>query len=245
MMSPSATIALITGANKGIGLATARQLGAKGIHVLVGARNVERGSTAVAALQEEGIVAEFIEIDLTKPETIQAAAQTIEQKYGKLDILVNNAGVALWHLVAPFEQLDLSVLRTIYETNVLGTVSVTQAMLPLIRRAEAGRIVNLTSRLGSFGTVTNPEGPYHELAMFGYPSSKTALNLFTLMLARELQGSSIKINAVCPGYVATDHNGGQGFLTAEQGAEIVVQFATVGTDGPNGGFFEQSGTLPW
>lgn len=244
-MSSSATIALITGANKGIGLATARQLGAKGIHVLVGARDTGRGEAAVAQLQEEGIRAEFILIDLTQPATITAAAQTIEERHGKLDILVNNAGVALWHLVAPLEQLDLSVFRTIYETNVFGTVTVTQAMLPLLRRAPAGRIVNLTSIVGSFGALTNPALPYNDLALFGYPSSKTALNVFTLLLSRELQGTSIKINAACPGFVATDHNGGQGYRTPEQGAEIVVKLATLDQDGPNGAFFDETGPLAW
>ena len=244
-MSSSATIALITGANKGIGLATARQLGTQGIHVLVGARDTERGETAVAQLQNEGIHAEFLLIDLTQPTTITAAAQTIDERHGKLDILINNAGVALWHRAAPLEQLDLAVLRIIYETNVFGTVAVTQAMLPLLRRATAGRIVNLTSTLGSFGSLTTPDSPYGELALFGYPSSKTALNAFTLFIARELQGTSIKINAACPGYVATDHNGGEGYRTPEQGAEIVVRLATLDTNGPTGGFFDESGPLPW
>lgn len=244
-MSTSATVALVTGANKGIGLATARQLGQQGMHVLVGARDAERGEAAIAQLQSEGISAEYIPIDLTKTETIQAAAQTIGERYGKLDVLVNNAGIAQWHLMAPLEQLDLSIMRQVYETNFFGTVAVTQAMLPLLRKAEAARIVNLASSVGSFGTLTNPEMPYGDLAFFSYPASKAALNTFTLLLSRELQGTPIKINSVCPGFVATDHNGGQGYRTPEEGAQIVVQLATVDQDGPTGAFFDDNGTLPW
>lgn len=239
-------VALISGANKGIGFEIARQLGARGIRVLVGARDRGRGDAAVAQLRAESVNAAAIHLDVTDQETIDQAAAFIEQTYGKLDILVNNAGVSLpGGRVSP-SALEVSVLRTTYETNVFGLFAVTKAMLPLLRRSEAGRIVNLSSPMGSLTLNSDPGSIYGQMPpLLAYNSSKTAVNAITVFLANELRQTPIKVNAVSPGYTATDLNLHSGFLTPEQGAKLPVAFATLPAEGPTGGFFEGEATLPW
>jgi NAD(P)-dependent dehydrogenase (short-subunit alcohol dehydrogenase family) len=239
-------VALITGANKGIGFEVARQLGQRGIIVLVGARDGERGKEAARTLQTEGIDAHGVQLDVTDQASVDAAAATIDATYGKLDILVNNAGISVREQGTPPSALDLSDLRRTYETNFFGAFAVTKAMLPLLRRAEAGRIVNQSSNMGSLAFNSDPDSVYSKMPpLLAYCSSKTAMNALTVFFARELRDTPIKINAVNPGYCATDLNDHSGFLTAAQGAEAAVHYATIGADGPTGGFFEAEGTVPW
>ena len=239
-------IAFITGANKGIGFEVARQLGKQGIHVLVGARDAERGAAAVEQLQAEGITATYIPIDVTDDASVQAAAQTISEQFGKLDILVNNAGISPREAFVPLSALDLNLMRKAYDTNVFGVVAVTQAMLPLLKQGDSPRVVMVSSMAGSLNTITNPDSFFATVPpFFTYPATKTALNGITVWMARDLAAEGIKVNMVCPGYVATDLNGGQGYRTVEEGARIVVKFATIDADGPSGGFFDDAGTVPW
>jgi NAD(P)-dependent dehydrogenase (short-subunit alcohol dehydrogenase family) len=237
------TIALITGANKGIGYATARQLGALGLTVLVGARDESRGRGAAAELRAApdliaaGGDARFVQLDVTDERSVARAAEWVEAEFGVLDVLVNNAGIARGDWPGTPSGTSLETLRTIYETNVFGVVAVTNAMLPLLRRAPAARIVNVSSELGSITANLDPDSPMFAMASIPYPSSKTALNMITAMYAKELRDTPIKVNAANPGFCATDLNQHRGFRTAEQGAEVSVQLATLPADGPSGQFW--------
>ncbi|SEG17022.1 NAD(P)-dependent dehydrogenase, short-chain alcohol dehydrogenase family [Thermomonospora echinospora] len=241
------TIALITGANKGIGLQTARRLGADGITVLVGARNAERGEEAAGRLRQEGADARFVEIDVADEASVAKAAGWIESEFGRLDVLVNNAGIMIDD-AAPSET-SLQVLRTTFETNVFGMVAVTNAMLPLLRRSAAPRIVNLSSDLGSLGLMSDPSYAHYPFVLLAYNTSKTAVNALTLCYAKELAGTPAKVNAVNPGYCATDLNAHTGPRAAEEGAAEVVRLATLPDDGPTGGYFmdepEPGTVVPW
>lgn len=235
---------LITGANKGIGLETAKQLGAKGFAILLGTRNEEKGKEAAAALANEGVDARYIRLDVTSQETIEAAAGQIEEQFGTLDVLINNAGVSLEKGVPP-SRLELNVLRETFETNFFGMFAVTRAMLPLLTKSPAGRIVNLSSGLGSLTISSDPESEFARFNLLAYSSSKTAVNALTVSLAKEFKDSPLKINAADPGYTATDLNRHSGYRTAEQAAGIVVRLATLPDDGPTGGFFDENGKVPW
>ncbi|MCO1598025.1 SDR family oxidoreductase [Micromonospora sp. RHAY321] len=246
-------IALITGANKGIGLATARQLGARGMTVLVGARDAERGQAAERELRDGGADARFVPLDVTDAESVAAAAKLVERDHGRLDVLVNNAGIVLGdgQRALPSDT-TVATLRRVFETNVFGVAAVTNAMLPLLRRAPAARIVNVSSEVGSIAVMTDPAGALFALTSVPYPSSKAALNMLTAMYAKELRDTPIKVNAANPGYCATDFNGNSGFRTPEQGAEVSVHLATLPADGPSGllwGFQMDAGggygVLPW
>jgi NAD(P)-dependent dehydrogenase (short-subunit alcohol dehydrogenase family) len=246
IMSQEQKIALITGANKGIGFEIARQLGQLGNVVLVGARNRTLGEKAAGVLEGEGITATAIELDVTDQQTIDRAAATIEEMYGKLDILINNAGISLREAGTPPSVLEIAALRQTFETNFFGAFAVTKAMLPLLRKSQAGRIVNQSSQMGSLSLQSDPESFYATMPpMLAYNSSKTALNALTVLLARELRETPIKVNSVSPGYCATDLNGHSGFMTAAQGARIAVKFATIDADGPNGGFYEGEEAVAW
>ncbi|MGK3990102.1 SDR family oxidoreductase [Sorangium sp. So ce136] len=237
-------VALVTGANKGIGFEVARQLGQRGMTALLGARDPERGKAAALRLREEGVDARFVRLDVTDGATIDAAARWIEAELGRLDVLVNNAGIAL-ALNKPSE-CDLDDVRRIYEVNVLGVVAVTKAMLPLLRRAAPhARIVNVTSGLGSLTLHSDPSWEHGEINEIGYTSSKAALNMVTVQLAKELRGSGIKVNAADPGYTATDLNNNTGTQTVAEGAESTVTLATLGDEGPTGGYFDRRGRVPW
>jgi NAD(P)-dependent dehydrogenase (short-subunit alcohol dehydrogenase family) len=237
-------IALVTGANKGIGYEIARGLGATGATVLVGARDAERGAAAAGKLVAEGITAVAVELEVTDPVSVSAAAARIEREYGRLDILVNNAGVLLERGQRP-SQVPVEVLERTYATNVYGVVAVINALLPLIRRAAAGRIVNLSSGLGSLALTSDPENRYAQFPLLAYNSSKSALNAVTVSYANELRDTPIKVNAADPGYCATDLNGHAGPRTPEQGAIAAVRLATLPDDGPTAGFFSEDGAEPW
>jgi NAD(P)-dependent dehydrogenase (short-subunit alcohol dehydrogenase family) len=239
-------IALISGANKGIGYEIARGLGAKKITVLVGARDEARGQAAAAKLKAEGADARFVKLDVTEQETIRSATQWIEKEFGRLDILVNNAGISG---TSDFSEkpsgVDLAKVREVYETNLFGPIAMTQAMLPLLRKSKHGRIVNVSSGLGSLTLASQPGSPVAQMAILGYNTSKTALNSMTVQFANELKDTPIKVNAICPGYCATDLNGNSGPRTAAQGAVAAIEYATIGADGPTGGYFNDEGRMPW
>ncbi len=239
-------IALITGANKGIGFEIARQLGVQGMIILVGARDRARGDEAARRLQSERVEASAVHIDVTDQVTIDSAVSFIDETYGKLDVLVNNAGISLREGRVPPSELAVEVFRATYETNVFGMFAVTKAMLPLLRRSDAGRIVNLSSPVGSLSLNSNPDSFYARMPpLLAYNSSKTVVNAITVFFANELRNTNIKVNSVSPGYVATDLNDHSGLLTPQQGAKVPVAFATLSADGPTGGFFEENGAVPW
>jgi len=232
--------ALVTGANKGIGLAIAQGLGAIGFRVAVGARDAERREEAVERLRAGGADAFGVALDVTSDDSVAAAAEAIERTAGRLDVLVNNAGIA-----GPLDgdaqdptTLDLDTARTVLETNVFGVVRVTNAMLPLLRRASSPRIVNMSSNMGSLTLQTGPQ-------LAAYAPSKTMLNSITVQYARRLADTPVIVNAACPGYVATDFNGYDGTRTPEEGAAVAVRLATLPDDGPRGGFFDDGGVVPW
>ncbi|MDH1539588.1 SDR family oxidoreductase [Stutzerimonas stutzeri] len=238
-------IALITGANKGIGLEIARRLAQVGVTVIVGARDPERAAAAVHDLVSQGLAARSVAIDLTDHASITAAAQQIENDYGKLDILVNNAGI-VDAKDGPPSTSSAEAARRIMDTNFIGTLAVTQAMLPLLRRAPAARIVNLSSSLGSLTVNGDRSSPYYSARLIGYNASKAALNMLTVQLAEELRDTAIVVNSVSPGYVRTDLTGHNGFMTPEEGARLPVQYALLSADDAvTGQFVEASGVTPW
>jgi NAD(P)-dependent dehydrogenase (short-subunit alcohol dehydrogenase family) len=227
-------IALITGANKGIGFQTARLLGAQGMTVLVGARDEDRGRAAEAELRQSGADARFVQLDVTDEKSVQRAAEWVDAEFGRLDVLINNAGIARGDGSWAPSETTLPTLREVFETNVFAVVSVTNGMLPLLRKAPAARIVNVSSEVGSIASVTDADSPLFQLTSVPYPASKTALNMVTAMYAKELRDSPIKVNAANPGYCATDLNNNQGFRDPVEGAEISVHLATLPDDGPTG-----------
>jgi NAD(P)-dependent dehydrogenase (short-subunit alcohol dehydrogenase family) len=236
-------IALITGANKGIGYETALGLGAKKIQVLIGARDEGRGKAAADQLKAAGVNARFVKLDVTDPGTIQRAAEWIEKEFGRLDILVNNAGVAEWN--AKPSSVDLAKVREVYETNVFGPAALIQAMLPLLKKSKHGRIVNVSSSLGSLTLSSDLNSPFADFLALGYCTSKSALNSMTIQFAKELKDTPIKVNAICPGYCATDLNNHSGPRSAAQGAVAAIEYATLPDDGPTGGYFNEEGRIPW
>ncbi|MEU6293978.1 SDR family oxidoreductase [Streptomyces erythrochromogenes] len=239
------TIALVTGANKGIGHEIAAGLGALGWRVGVGARDDRRRGAAVERLRAAGVDAFGVPLDVTDDASVTAAARLIEEQAGGLDVLVNNAGIAGSMPQEP-TRIDPATVRTVVETNVIGVIRVTNAMMPLLRRSASPRIVNMSSSVGS---LTRQSGADAERTAgpiaVAYAPSKTFLNAVTLQYARELRGTNILINAGCPGYVATDLNGFHGVRTPEQGAAIAIRLATLPDDGPTGQFFDDAGVVPW
>ncbi|MFI9066394.1 SDR family oxidoreductase [Streptomyces sp. NPDC053429] len=239
------TIALVTGANKGIGYEIAAGLGALGWSVGVGARDDRRRTAAVEKLRAAGIDAFSVPLDVTDDVSATAAARLIDEQAGRLDVLVNNAAITGDMPQEP-TRIDPATIRTVVETNAIGVIRVTNAMLPLLRRSAAPRIVNMSSSVGS---LTRQSGPADEQTAgpvsAAYAPSKTFLNAVTLQYVRELSGTNILINAGCPGYVATDLNGFRGVRTPEQGAAIAIRLATLPDDGPTGQFFDDAGAVPW
>jgi len=238
-------IALITGANKGIGLETARQLAPLGITILLGSRDAARGEAAAQTLRDEGLDVTAFPLDVTSSDSIQQAAQQIETQYGRLDILINNAGVMLPGDFSPVSQTSLKTLRDTYDTNFFGLIELTQALLPLIRKSNAGRIVNLSSILGSNTLHSQPGSPIYDSKLLAYDSSKAALNSFTIHLAYELKDTLIKVNAAHPGWVKTDIGGDGATMELVDGAKTSVRLAMLSADGPTGGYFHLDDTLPW
>ncbi|EOD68439.1 SDR family NAD(P)-dependent oxidoreductase [Amycolatopsis vancoresmycina] len=234
------TVALVTGANKGIGFEIAAGLGALGVRVGIGARDEQRREDAVAKLRAAGVDAFGVPLDVTDDASVAAAAALLG---GRLDVLVNNAGVAgAW----PDEPSAVTPenLRAVVETNVIGVVRVTNAMLPLLRRSGRPRIVNQSSHVASLTLQTTPGADLGGVSG-AYSPSKTFLNAITIQYAKELAGTPIKINCACPGYVATDLNGFHGTSTPADGAKIAVRLATLPDDGPTGGLFDDAGDVPW
>ncbi|MER5469101.1 SDR family NAD(P)-dependent oxidoreductase [Streptomyces sp. NPDC002685] len=234
------TTTLITGANKGLGFETARRLVAAGHTVFMGSRDPERGRHAAQELGARAVV-----IDVTDDASVAAAAKTVEAG-GGLDVLINNAGVegrGEGNSVIGAADVTGDMMRELFETNVFGVVRVTHAFLPLLQRSAAPVVVNLSSGLASLSRITEPATPSHGYPGVAYPASKTAVNMITVQYAKAFPG--IRINAVEPGYTATDLNGNTGTQTVEQGAEIIVRMARIGRDGPTGGFFDATGPVPW
>ena len=238
------TIALVTGANKGIGYEIAAGLAARGWSVGVGARDDERREAAVAKLQADGADVFGVPLDVTDDASVAAAARLIDERAGRLDVLVNNAGVTGGMGGLTPSTADLAAVRTAVETNVIGVIRVTNALLPLLRRSASPRIVNMSSSVGSLTRQSTPGAETGPISA-AYSPSKTFLNAVTLQYARELRDTNILINLGCPGYCATDLNGFRGVRTPEQGAAIAIHLATLPDDGPTGGFFEDAGPVPW
>lgn len=238
--------ALITGANKGIGLETARQLGAQDMTVLVGARDLKKGQAAVEELRQGGIDAHAIEIDVSDPASIKKAAAQVETDFGRVDVLVNNAGVMTDDRAKKTGEQSLETWRETFETNVFGLIATTNAFLPLLRKSEAGRIVNLSSILGSIEYHATPGSPVYESKDTpAYNVSKAAVNAYTVQLAYELKDTKIKVNAAHPGWVKTDMGGEGAMMEIEDGARTSVELATLGADGPNGAYVHMGKPLPF
>jgi len=244
MQTSSPRIALVTGANKGIGLEIAGTLARQGMRVLLGARNAELGGAAAAQLKEQGMDVQFLELNLGRPDSLRDAAAWIEKDAGKLDLLVNNAGITVAG-DGPPTKADIDAVRRVFETNFFGALAVTQAMLPLLRKSDAGRIVNVSSGLGSITLNGDPAWEFASVKILGYNASKAALNMLTVQLANELRDTPIKVNSADPGFTATDLNQHRGYQTIEQGAAEAIRLALLPEDGPTGGFFNSSGANPW
>lgn len=241
---------LITGANKGIGLETARQLLEKGLFVYLGSRDLEKGKAALQALQDRGFQnVKVLPLDVTKPNTIYAARQIVAEEQGGLDILINNAGIS-GRVPQPAISTEVETFKSVFAVNFHGVVHVTQAFLDLLRKAPEPRIVNVSTSVGSLSLQSNPSWPAYDFAKFPvYASSKAAMNMYTVHLAYELRDTNFKVNAVCPGYTKTDFTGHQGGEVELAGSRI-VKYALVDQNGPTGKFFSEetnpvSGEVPW
>jgi len=242
-------MALVTGANKGIGREIARQLGLKEHTVWLGCRDLERGENAAKELRAEGIDARALRLDVTSDAGVKEAAATFAASSDTLDVLVNNAGVAIGGYASPSEA-SVEDMRTLYEVNVFGPVRVTQAFLPFLKKSGQGRIVMMSSSLGSIAGQLDMTSPTYGVNLLGYNSSKSALNMITVAFAKELAQYGVKVNAANPGYVGTDLNNHQGYRTVGEGADIAVRLATLGPMGPTAGFFHDGhaddlGKHPW
>ena len=237
-------VALVTGATRGIGFETARQLANAGIHVLLGGRDRDKAVAAALKLQAEGLQVEAIAIDVANDASIAQAAQDVTRRHGRLDILVNNAGVLRDDAQRKPSEQSLSTWRETFDTNVFGVVATTQAFLPLLRQAPAARIVNVSSLLGSVAANNDPASPIYDIKLPAYNVSKSAVNAWTVQLAHELKDTAIKVNAVHPGSVKTDMNAA-GDLDVADGARTSVRMALLDADGPTGGFVFFEETLPW
>ena len=245
-------IAFITGGNRGLGLETARELGMQGIVVVLGSRDSKKGSAAAAKLHDEDITAESLSFDVNKSQDHQKAYDYFAKKYGRLDILVNNAGVLKESQTSatgsgpnPVSVVSPEILRETFETNFFAPVALTQKLLPLIRKAPAGRIVNVSSILSSLTLHSDPNSPIYPFKTFAYDASKAALNAFTVHLAYELRDNKIKVNSAHPGWVKTEMGGPNAPMEVSEGGKTSAQLATLADDGPNGGFFHLGQRLPW
>lgn len=236
------SIALVTGANKGIGLEIARELAGAGVHVIMAARDPQKLAAEAEDLAESGRSVSTVSLDLLDQASIDAAARSVAEAFGRLDILVNNAGI-FDPTDGPPDAASLDAVRRVMNTNFFGTLAVTQAMLALLRKSPAARIVNLASSLGSLSVNSDPSSPYYAARFIGYNASKAALNMLTIQLHEILKDSGIAVNSVSPGFVKTDLTG-QGFMTPEEGARLPVLFALGQRDG-SGGFHEPDGVTPW
>lgn len=242
-MTHPAPIALVTGANKGIGLEICRQLGRLGFTVLLGSRDMTRGEQAAQQLRAENLDVRPVLVDATDSATFVKLRDLIASDYGRLDVLINNAGIGLdWDLTA--DNVPVKIIRDTFETNFFGLIELTQTLLPLLRQSPAGRIVNQSSILGSLTIHAQPDSKLKDIKPLAYNASKSALNAFTIHLAAALKNTPIKVNSAHPGSVLTDLNP-EGTLSVEQGAQTAVELATLPPDGPTGGFFHLGKPLPW
>jgi NAD(P)-dependent dehydrogenase (short-subunit alcohol dehydrogenase family) len=246
-MSEIKQVALITGANKGIGFETARQLGKLGVTVVVGSRDAAKGDAAAAELRKEGIDARPLKLDVTQAKDREAAVKFFADNFGKLDILINNAGIAEeggWGKNTT-SSTPATTLQKTFDTNLFAPVALTQALLPLIRKSSAGRIVNLSSILASNTLHSDPKSPIYNSKAFAYDASKSALNAFTIHLAHELRDTKIKVNSAHPGWVKTDMGTDAAPMEIVDGARTSVELATLAQDGPTGAFIHLGKPLPW
>ncbi|HVC48410.1 MAG TPA: SDR family oxidoreductase [Terracidiphilus sp.] len=243
-------IAFITGGNRGLGFQTAVDLKDSGAKVVIGSRDPKQGQEAVAKLRAAGVDADFIPFDVAKPADHKAAFDYFNSKYGRLDILINNAGIAAGkfpgdgpeHSVA---EVPEDLLRKVFETNFFAPIALTRALLPLLKKSPEGRIVNLSSLLGSLTLHADTKSPIYHAKSFAYDASKTALNAFTVHLAYELRDTNIKVNSAHPGWVKTDMGGDQAPLELSEGGKTSAALATLPADGPTGGFFHLGKPIPW
>ncbi|MGG6267292.1 SDR family oxidoreductase [Leptolyngbya sp. AN03gr2] len=238
-------IVLITGANKGIGNEVARQLLSQGFTVLLGARDLQRGQVAVETLRKDGSDVHFVHIDVTNDQSIKQAAETIAKHWEKVDVLINNAGVN-YEFSAKTRPalLSVDILKDTFQTNVFGTFAVIHHFLPLLKQAEAARVINVSSSLGSLASVSDPDSIFHKLNTAAYNASKTALNALTIALAKDLSDEQISVNSICPGWVQTEMGTDAAPRTVEQGAAIIVKLATMNAS-PTCKFLDEDGEIPW
>jgi NAD(P)-dependent dehydrogenase (short-subunit alcohol dehydrogenase family) len=242
-------VAVITGANRGLGFATARRLGQAGVKVIVGARTLAKAEEAADRLRREGLDSHPLHIDVDSAASVQTAAEEVEHEHGRIDILINNAGILPEATAGDVDPLDLRLFRQTFETNVFGAVSVTKAFLPLLRASAAGRIVNVSSTMGSLTDQSDPSSPYYGTVVPAYQMSKAALNGLTIALSKTLTDTPIKVNSICPGWVQTDLGGPENraaaSATADDAAQIVADMASISDDGPTGRFVDAEGTVAW
>jgi NAD(P)-dependent dehydrogenase (short-subunit alcohol dehydrogenase family) len=236
-------VALVSGANKGIGKEVARQLGKKGFKVLIGSRDVSRGEMAAEELRKDGVDVSAIQLDVTDDASVHKAIAQIEKNHGKLDVLVNNAGI----VSDTANGIDTSIesVEKTFQTNFIGALRLLQKSAGLLEKSGAGRVVNVSSTLGSHTKMADPASGFSGFQYVGYASSKSALNMLTIIAADTLASKKIKVNSICPGYVATDINNNSGPRTVQQGAAIVVKMATLADDGPSGTYVNDDGSIPW
>lgn len=239
------TIAMVTGANKGIGFETARQLAMQGVTVILGGRSLEAAQAAAARITASGLKADAVQLDVTDDASIMRAAELISQKYGRVDILVNNAGIMKDAFDASPSAQKIATWRETFDTNLFGLVSATRAFLPLLRKSSKGRIVNVSSVLGSMAANIDPTSDFYNFKIPAYNISKTAVNAWTVHLAYELAGEGIKVNAAHPGFVKTDLHGVDAPVTPEEGALTSVRLSLLPDDGPTGKFFHGDDELAW
>lgn len=249
--SPSKTVAFVTGANRGIGFETALSLAEKGVHVIIGARDDQQGQAAAKKIKDKNLNADYIVFNVNNTKDHDSAFNYFTETFGRLDILVNNAGV----MIDPVESVNgvtnntsavsIDILKQTFDTNFFSIVSLTQKLLPLIHKSAAGRIVNLSSILGSLGLHAQEGSPIYNSKQFAYNASKTSLNAFTVHLAHELKGTNIKVNSAHPGWVKTEMGGAAAPMEIPDGAKTSVHLATLPANGPTGGFFHAGEPLPW
>ena len=257
MTSTQKKTAVVTGANRGIGFEIARQLGKRGMTVVIATRDAARGEEAAARMRAEGLEALATRLDVTDSASIGMLREFVIARLGRLDVLVNNVGASFDWTPVPTQpsQVDLETARRSFDTNFFGPLAVTQALMPLLKEAPAGRIVNLSSRVASLDEIGRLDSPLASMVMPMYQASKAALNAVTVLLAKELRGTRVKVNSACPGWVDTDGGvpswlrsamGGAGSaIPVEQGADTPVWLATLPDDGPSGGFFQRRTSIPW
>ncbi|MDQ4052664.1 MAG: SDR family oxidoreductase [Actinomycetota bacterium] len=241
-------LALVTGGNRGLGLATARALAEHGAHVIIGARRDDAGRQAVATLRDAGLSAEHIVLDVGDPASVRAAAHHVGCRHGRLDVLVNNAGILPEATAATTEVVDAALFRQTFETNLFGAVSVIEALLPLLRSGDQPRIVNVSSTMGSLSDQTDPASPYYGTVVPAYQASKAALNSLTIGLAKQLVDTDIVVTSVCPGFVQTDLAPAareHAPLTADEAARVVVDAALAAPGAPSGRFLSAVGAVAW